>query len=197
VSPRRRRSLLLGGAIGLIVGTLAAVLIAFTGGDAPPDARLVGPGPAPSSGIGVAKEQQGKRLPDGTFDRLGGGATTFAAYAGTPLVVNVWASWCPPCKTEMPDFQEVHEALGSSVRFVGVDRADDTADAMSFVRRTGVTYDIVTDPDDRFTRALEISIMPTTLLVSADGVVVATLSGAQSADQLTTRIRKAFPGVPG
>jgi cytochrome c biogenesis protein CcmG, thiol:disulfide interchange protein DsbE len=196
VSTRRRRSLLIGVVIGVAVGALAAVVLAVTGGGgaAHPDAVLVEPGSATSAQMPVAKDVSGKVLPSDRFDLLQGGATSFAAYRGTPLVVNVWASWCPPCKTEMPDFQRVHQALGGAVRFVGLDRADGADAAKAFVAKAGVTYDIVTDPDDRFARAMDIAIMPTTLLVSADGVVVATLSGIQSADELTARIHEAFPG---
>jgi cytochrome c biogenesis protein CcmG/thiol:disulfide interchange protein DsbE len=192
----RRRSVLVGVVAGLVIGTIAAVVIATTGGSAGrPDAVLDQPGPVSEPGtFPVAKEVQGTPLPDGTFQRLGGdGTARFADYRGTPLVVNVWASWCPPCKQEMPDFQRVHEAVGDRVRFVGLDRADSRSDALQFSAQRGISYDLLFDPDDTFAPEVGVAVMPTTLLVSADGVVVKTLSGTVSADELTAAIQEAFP----
>ena len=193
----RRRSVVVGVVTGLALGTLAAVAIARTGeGSASsPDAVLTQPGAAaePSS-FPVAKEEQGTPLPDQTFDRLAGGGTArFADYRGTPLVVNVWAAWCPPCQQEMPDFERVHQAMGDRVRFVGLDRADSRSDAQDFATKRNITYDLLFDPDDTFAPAVGVAVMPTTLLVSPDGVVVKTLAGTISADELTAAIEEAFP----
>jgi thiol-disulfide isomerase/thioredoxin len=192
----RRRSVLVGAVAGLVIGTVAAVVIASTGGSASkPDAVLEQPGPASAPDtFPVAKEVQGTPLPDGTFDHLSGGGTArFADFRGTPLVVNVWAAWCPPCQQEMPDFERVHQAVGDRVRFVGLDRADSRSDAQKFAAQRGITYDLLFDPDDTFAPQVGVAVMPTTLLVSADGVVVKTLSGTVSADALTAAIQQAFP----
>jgi thiol-disulfide isomerase/thioredoxin len=201
----RRRGVVVGAVIGLVVGTVAAVAIALGGGDtnAGTDVILTQPGsvqePATSSGqepatFPVAKEVQGTPLPDDTFDRLaGGGTASFADYRGTPLVVNVWAAWCPPCQQEMPAFEQVHQAMGDRVRFVGLDRADSRSDAQAFAKQRNITYDLLFDPDDTFAPQIGVAVMPTTLLVSADGVVVKTLAGTVSADELTAAINEAFP----
>jgi thiol-disulfide isomerase/thioredoxin len=196
----RRRGVLVGAVAGLIIGTVAAVVIASTGGSAgtggqKPDAVLEQPGPASEPGtFPVAKEVQGTPLPDGTYQRLSGdGSVRFADYRGTPLVVNVWAAWCPPCQQEMPDFERVHQAMGDRVRFVGLDRADSRSDAQQFAAQRKITYDLLFDPDDTFAPAMGVAVMPTTLLVSPDGVVVKTLAGTVTADQLTAALQEAFP----
>jgi cytochrome c biogenesis protein CcmG, thiol:disulfide interchange protein DsbE len=192
----RRRSVLVGVVAGLLIGTAAAIVIVSTGDSAgKPDVVLDQPGTASEPGtFPVAKDVKGTPLPDGTFEHLsGGGSARFADYRGTPLVVNVWAAWCPPCQQEMPDFQRVHEALGDRVRFVGVDRADSRSAAQQFASERGITYDLLFDPDDTFAPEIGVAVMPTTLLVSPDGVVVKTLSGTVSADQLTAAIQEAFP----
>ena len=107
--------------------------------------------------------------------------------------MNVWAAWCPPCQQEMPDFERVHQAMGDRMRFVGLDRADSRSDAQQFAAQRNITYDLLFDPDDTFAPAMGVAVMPTTLLVSPDGVVVKTLSGTVSADQLTAAIQEAFP----
>ena len=94
---------------------------------------------------------QGTPLPDDTFEHLSGeGTASFADYRGTPLVVNVWAAWCPPCQQEMPAFEQVHQAMGDRVRFVGLDRADSRSDAQAFAKQRNITYDLLFDPDDTF-----------------------------------------------
>jgi thiol-disulfide isomerase/thioredoxin len=196
----RRRSIAVGAVAGLVIGTLAAVAIARIGDrDPAPDAVLTNPGAAAdpdvttSAGIPVAKEVRGTPLPDGQFDLLAGGTARFSNYRGTPLVVNVWASWCPPCQQEMPDFEKVHQSLGDRVRIVGLDRADSRSTAEHFATERGITYDLLFDPDDTFAPTVGVAVMPTTLLVSPDGVVVKTIAGSVDAGELTAAINEAFP----
>jgi thiol-disulfide isomerase/thioredoxin len=191
----RRRSIVAGVVIGLVLGTVAAAIIGWSAsGSNGPDATLTEPGAAqePAS-LPVAKDVTGVTIPDDSFDLLGGGHKALSDYRGAPLVVNVWASWCPPCQQEMPAFQEVHQALGDRVRFVGLDRADSRADATAFAQQRKIGYDLLFDPDDRLAPQLGVAVMPTTLLVSAQGVVVKTLAGALTADQLRAAINRAFP----
>jgi thiol-disulfide isomerase/thioredoxin len=189
----RRRAIVVGIVAGLVLGAGAAVTIAWSGHRGP-DATLTQPGPVEEPAtLPVAKDVSGTKLPDDSFDLLSGGTKALADYRGTPLVINVWASWCPPCQQEMPAFEQVHQALGDRVRFVGLDRADSRSDATSFAQQRGITYDLLFDHDDTFAPALGVAVMPTTLLVSADGVVVKTIPGAVTADQLTAAIDQAFP----
>jgi thiol-disulfide isomerase/thioredoxin len=197
VAASRRRSLLIGSVIGLVVGAVAAILIVTIGGGgsaSTPEARLTNPGAVPEPGsIGTSKDLSGRSLPGNTYARLGGGSTTLASYAGTPLIINLWSTTCEPCKTEMPAIQQVHQALGDKVHIVGLDRADVQSKAVSFAKNIGVTYDILFDPDDTFAPAMNIAIFPTTVLVGADGRVVTTHAGAMTAAELTALIQQAFP----
>jgi thiol-disulfide isomerase/thioredoxin len=189
----RRRSIVVGVVVGLALGIGAAAIIGWSG-DGGPDATLTQPGAVQEPvSLPVAKDVTGLTIPDATLSLLGGGQQALSAYRGKPLVLNVWASWCPPCQQEMPAFQQVHESLGARVQFVGLDRADSRSDATSFARQRKITYDLLFDPDDTLAPQLGVAVMPTTLLVSANGVVVKTLAGAVSADQLTAAIKQAFP----
>src|SRR5207248_10634891 len=73
--------------------------------------------------------------------------------AGRPLVINFWASWCVPCRKEMPAFEAVHRRRGDRVSFIGIDRQDDRSDALRFLARTGVSYPLGYDPDARLDAA--------------------------------------------
>ncbi len=132
-----------------------------------------------SSGVG-----DGTDLSELTFDRFDGGTGTLADYEGTPLVVNFFASWCPPCVREMPDFQEVFEELDGQVAFLGLSQDQSTEAALNLVETTGVTYDVGWDPDLEVYEATGSIAMPTTALVSPSGELVDTFAGALDAESL-------------
>ena len=138
----------------------------------------------------VAEAVLSSGVPDGTnlselsFDRFDGGAGTLADYEGTPLVVNFFASWCPPCVREMPDFQEVFEELDGQAAFLGLSQDQSRKAALNLVEATGVTYDVGWDPDLEVYEATGSIAMPTTALVSPSGELVDTFAGALDAESL-------------
>ena len=132
---------------------------------------------------------------DLTFDLFDGGTGTIADYAGTPLVVNFFASWCPPCVREMPEFQEVFESLDGQVAFLGLSQDQSEQAALNLVESSGVTYDVGWDLDLEVYRATGSIAMPTTAFVSPSGELVDTFAGVLDAESLTERIENAL-GVP-
>jgi thiol-disulfide isomerase/thioredoxin len=137
------------------------------------------------------------RLPPGqvaaatalTYERFEGGTTSLDAYAGRPVVLNFFASWCVPCITEMPDFEAAHQLLGDRVAMVGINVMDRPADGEAVVARTGVTYDLGRDPEAALFNAFGTLGMPTTLFLRPDGTVAASHTGALTRRQLLDRIR--------
>ncbi len=123
-----------------------------------------------------------------TFDRFDGGTRALADYEGTPLVVNFFASWCPPCVREMPEFQRVFEELDGQAAFLGLSQDRTTQAALDLVRRTGVTYDVGWDPDLEVYETTGSIAMPTTVLVSPSGELVDTFAGALDAESLAELI---------
>jgi len=113
-------------------------------------------------------------LPDLTLPCLGGGAdVALSSLRGKPLVLNLWASWCGPCRDELPLFQRVHEAFGSRLTVLGVDINDQQpAKALALASDTGVTYPLLADPDASLRVPLEVMGLLQTVLVAADGRMV-------------------------
>ena len=117
-----------------------------------------------------------------TFD--GKQVPLVATHKGTPLVVNFFSKDCVPCVKEMPAFEEVHQQAGDKVTILGLAVADRGEAASKFVHQTGVTYDTARDPDGNVIAALGGTNLPTTVVIDANGKVVAKHPGALTAAEL-------------
>ena len=114
-------------------------------------------------------------LPELTLPCLGGGHDVDLSSLRGPMVVNVWASWCGPCRQEMPILQDFHETYGDRVRVLGIDYQDVQTDAaLDLVRQTGATYPLLADPQSDLSGAAPFPALrglPFLALVDADGRV--------------------------
>jgi thiol-disulfide isomerase/thioredoxin len=165
---RRRR-----GVIG-VVGSAIAVLIAVVV-------------------IGWITDSQGSTtdmvFPLGTLTTIDGAQFDLVSLRGEPAVVNFFASWCAPCRAEMPDFEEVHQQRRDEVRFVGINAGEtSTDDALDLIDTTGVSYMILMGAEGTMVEDLGGIGMPFTLFVTADGTVVDTHVGPLKADALHSKI---------
>lgn len=134
----------------------------------------------------------------GAITRVGitasdGSAASLADFAGTPVVVNLWATWCTPCVKEMPAFEQVAGAIGDGVVIIGVNVGDSPEAATDFAADLGVTYPQYTDPDGVLETALAVTGLPATAFVAADGTVLEVHQGAYTAEELTAAIASHFP----
>lgn len=124
---------------------------------------------------GVEPCQQGtssSRLPQVTLPCLGGGRDVNLAKLRGPLVINLFAQWCAPCRQELPHYQELHEKGRGTVRVLGVDYLDtQPLQALRLVRRAGVTFPLVADPSGTLRTDFKIRGLPGVVLVDADGTV--------------------------
>lgn len=139
-------------------------------------------------GAGTIELTPGDEVPDdpdeAVFTTFEGEEVPLASLRGKPVVVNFFASTCVPCVTEMPDLEEVHQELGEQVTFLGLALQDRPEDARALVRRTGVTYLTAQDRDASVITALGGIVLPTTVLLDADGRILATHNGQLDADDL-------------
>lgn len=115
---------------------------------------------------------------------VGEGTVGYERYAGRPLVINFFASWCPSCVAEMPEFEQVHRRLGERVAFLGVSQSDSRDASIALVRQTGVTYDTALDGSGAFFAAFGSVGMPTTVLVRPGGEIAEIWVGALNAEVL-------------
>jgi cytochrome c biogenesis protein CcmG, thiol:disulfide interchange protein DsbE len=112
-----------------------------------------------------------------------------ATFRGKPLVVNFWATWCDPCKEEMPRLAAAAKKYAGRVAFLGVDVQDDSAVASKFAAKQGVTYGSVADPRRDVVQSQAILGLPVTQFYAANGKRVAVHQGELKADVLANQIR--------
>ena len=103
---------------------------------------------------------------------------------GTPVVVNVWGSWCPPCIAEASLLHDAAARYGDRIQFVGVDILDDRGDAAGFIAEHGLLYPSVFDPDGAIRDDLGSVGQPVTVFIDADGNEVDRVDGQLSAESL-------------
>ena len=113
--------------------------------------------------------------PVATLPRLDGrGSGSLAQFRGKPVLLNAWASWCPPCKGEMPLLERVHQRMASAGGTVlGIDVQDDRASALRFLRAKGVTFPSLRDRDRSYVHSLGVTGYPESFLVDRQGRIVA------------------------
>jgi cytochrome c biogenesis protein CcmG/thiol:disulfide interchange protein DsbE len=115
-------------------------------------------------------------------------AFAVSAYAGKPLVVNVFGSWCPPCNLEAPDLATFSEQ-NPGAQVVGIASEDTEKDATAFMQKYGLTYPMVLD-DGSLVQEFGITAYPTTIFFDAKGQEVDRLVGAAALDQFTASLAK-------
>lgn len=127
-------------------------------------------------------------LPDITLPCLGGGPDVTLSTLRGPLVVNLWASWCGPCRKEMPVLQRFHEQYADRVALVGVDFEDPQTDAaFALVQKSGVTYPLLADPQGVLQGAAPFPGrmgLPLFAFVGEDGTVELAAGGVESLDEM-------------
>ena len=142
---------------------------------------------APASAAAAPAGAQGEPLPELTFSCFTGGAPVALRDVRGPAVINIWASWCPPCRKELPAFQRLSERSAGRFQVIGVNSRDSRSAAQSIGEDFGVRFPMLIDQGDALQRALNRNALPLTLFVDGDGRVRHTdasgaLDGATLAD---------------
>ena len=149
----------------LIVGVIALGVIWIYASRIP--TPIAGASAPPSPQIGFA-------APDFTLDTLDGETITLSELRGKPVLINLWASWCPPCRAEMPALDAVYRKYrdaGFVVLAVNTTYQDSEADAVAFAQNLGLTFPILFDRDGATSRRYQLQALPTSYFVGRDGTI--------------------------
>lgn len=118
--------------------------------------------------------RHGAALPEVAGLTLAGDSLALSDLEGAPLLVNLWATWCPPCREEMPYLQSLHDRLaprGLRTVAISVDDRSARAQVQSFIDEVGVDFDVLLDPSGRSMDVFQVIGLPATFLVDREGVI--------------------------
>ncbi|MFA7680064.1 MAG: TlpA disulfide reductase family protein [Pigmentiphaga sp.] len=119
-----------------------------------------------------------------------------AAYAGRPVVLNLWASWCPPCRREMPVFERAQHAF-PGIAFAMVNQGESAQQAIDFLKSEGLNLtDVLLDPASRTMQAVQSRGLPTTLFFDAEGRLVEAHFGEITMASLTDKVSRRLAQAP-
>jgi thiol-disulfide isomerase/thioredoxin len=134
------------------------------------------------------EEKELVMAPDFTVYDAEGNAVKLSDYIGKPTIVNFWASWCGPCKMEMPDFQDKFLQLGNEINFLMINMTDGAREtvetASSFIADQGYTFPVFYDTNSEAAYVYGAYSLPTTYFINAQGHAIAQAVGAIDADTL-------------
>ena len=136
------------------------------------------------------------QAPDFTVYDMDGNEVKLSDYIGMPVVLNFWASWCGPCKMEMPDFEEKYQELGENVQFLMINLTDGSGEtvetASSFIAGQGYTFPVFYDTASSAASTYGIYSIPTTFFIDAQGYAIAQATGAIDAETLQKGINPIY-----
>jgi cytochrome c biogenesis protein CcmG/thiol:disulfide interchange protein DsbE len=133
--------------------------------------------PAPSFTLAMLNGQPGSKL-------------SLTDFKGKPVVLNIWASWCDPCKRETPLLQsEWQQAQSHGIAFIGMDFQDKQSDGLSFLQQHGVTYPNVVDSDGSTAISYGVTGVPETVFIDRHGTIVSKVRGELTAQTLQSNLQ--------
>lgn len=125
----------------------------------------------------------GALLPEAPLNGLAGGSSKLSSFRGKPLLINVWASWCGPCRAEMGSIERLHRRHGGKAfNIVGISTDDDHAAAANFVKVSGVSFPNYIDRNLALENLLGANRLPLTILIDEEGRVIKRIAGSRAWD---------------
>jgi len=170
-----------------------------------PTVAIASPTPAPTDAPAEEAKAGDASKKDGAEDEkpmaydftaknlLTGETFSLSDYRGKIVFLNFWGSWCPPCRMEMPGFQNIYEKYGDDVVIIGVGINDSAGNLIEFAKSIGITYPIVHDRTSEISRHYRIRSLPTTYRIDQEGRVQGVAVGALTEEQLIKAIEELLP----
>ncbi|GAP06989.1 peroxiredoxin [Anaerolinea thermolimosa] len=148
---------------------------------------LTRPAPGVLENPSLTLARPGFQAPDFELQTLTGESVSLSSLRGKPVILNLWASWCPPCQAEMPSFQHVYEDYherGVVILAVNLTLQDREEDARQFVLKNHLSFPVLLDSGGNVERLYSTRALPTTYFISADGIIRERVIGGPIAEAL-------------
>ena len=154
-----------------------------------PSAQDIGNG---QTGLPPAPEV-GRPAPDFTLTDLEGNSVTLSDFRGKVVFINFWATWCPPCRAEMPDMEAIYQEYKSKdVVVIGVDLLEDENEVRQYVQQGGFSWTFVIDTTGAVATNYGITAIPTSLFLDKEGVIRAVSIGAMTKRAMESKLAEAM-----
>jgi cytochrome c biogenesis protein CcmG/thiol:disulfide interchange protein DsbE len=162
-----------------------------SGPGAGPAATAGSGGSGPGGSTSSAQAAHGQKAPAFDLAALSNSAShvSLASYAGRPVIVNFFASWCVPCRQETPLMAKFYKSEHGQVTVIGVDTNDNRASAVKFTQDYGVSYPVASDPAATTAGAFGVSALPQTFFLNAQHRIVDRIYGAVSQASLASGVK--------
>lgn len=139
----------------------------------------------PFEQLGVARPHSSKQAPDFVLKDIYGQSINLSQFKGKPVLLNFWATWCGPCREELPSMQRMHEASKKNGEFhiiaISIDRSN-LKKVNKYAEDLNLTFPILVDPDRETRKAYFIRGLPTSYLIDAEGKLRGFISGSRNWD---------------
>lgn len=147
------------------------------------------PPPPPNQRIAI-----GNTAPDFSLTTLDNETVKLSQFRGKPVLINFWATWCPPCREELPLLVKTHQANKDRLVILGVDmdKAEDTGIVRDRVREVGIEYLTLLDPKNEVTNRYQVRAYPTTLFLDKNGVIQRITVGQLTEDTLKAALERIY-----
>jgi thiol-disulfide isomerase/thioredoxin len=138
----------------------------------------------------LANTEPNELAPDFTLETLEGPTVQLSDLRGRKVILNFWASWCAPCRAEMPEFERIHREYGDRLTILGVNIQEDRQTIERFLQEVPVSYPILLDPQGTTVRAYGIIAQPATYWIDEQGRILERKYGAYTRAELDSRVRE-------
>jgi len=141
----------------------------------------------------------GWQAPNFKLQSISGEHVELKQFKGKVVVINFWASWCPYCVDEMPEFEKLSKEMGDKVVIIGVNRAESLEKQSEFLNSLSVkiTYRLLLDTNDESSKSYDVRVMPTTFFLNENGIIAQKNLGPLTVDQMKQLVAKSYIAAGG
>ncbi|WP_028784519.1 peroxiredoxin family protein [Thalassobacillus devorans] len=184
--------------IGIVIAMLGWAIYDMLGdkesadnGEKEPQMRVAGDGPEEdtaaekeaASGGGEVGLEKGQKAPDFELKTMEGETVKLSDYRGKKVMLNFWATWCPPCRAEMPDMQKFYENKDIEILAINLTQTESSRDDVGkFVEEFGLTFPILMDENAAVANQYQIKPIPTSYFIDSEGYIQYVALGAMNYD---------------